>query len=450
MAGDQETYLAEFYRAFIEQPLEPDSPRYVHLYEDGELSPADPMAGLATTIEWNPLESKQLFSGFRGTGKSTELRRLRRRLTGAGNTKVVLCDMQDYLNLTTPVDISDFLVTLAGAFSDALQSDPELLGANMLHEGYWTRFWGFLKRTRVDLPSMDESVKDGGVGTGIKLNLKADPSFRHKVQQQLQGHLGSLSSDVNAFMEECFKALQKRHGDDVRVVLLVDSVERIRGTSTNAGEVADSVETLFEGHADKLGFPYLHVVYSVPPWLKIKSPGVAGLYDSSQQIPCVKVRDMDGSPCRAGLDVLEKLVRRRGDWERLLGNWEALEDLCLASGGYLRDLFRLMQSLLRLCRGRALPASEDVIELVKHEIRNSYLPIANEDALWLDRIATSHGAELEDGERLHELSRYFDTHLVLSYRNGDEWWSVHPLVAEQVRQQAETTKRRRIDQISEP
>lgn len=436
MALDQEEYLKKFYSALIEEPLEPDDPRYIHLYEDRELAASDPIAALATTIEWSPMESKQLFSGFRGTGKSTELRRLRKQLMSRGNTKVVLCDMEQYLNLTTPVDISDFLISVAGALSDALEDDPQLIGKDMLHEGYWTRLTHFLTTTKVELPDSSATGKAGDLGTGFKVNLKADPSFRQQVQTRLAGHLGALSNHVNAFMEECFKALQTRHGKDVRVVLLFDSVERIRGTSLNAEGVAASLETLFEGHADKLGFPYMHVVYTVPPWLKIKAPGVASLYDNSQQIPCVKVRNMDGTHCRAGLDALERLIRKRGDWEPLFGDHDALDELSLASGGYLRDLFRLLQALLRQARGRALPVDVATRELVAHEIRNSYLPISNQDALWLDRIRQTSSTQLEEGRRLHELARFFDTHLVLTYRNGQEWWSVHPLLAEQVERQA--------------
>ncbi|MBK6671485.1 MAG: hypothetical protein IPG46_18155 [Actinobacteria bacterium] len=53
------------------------------------------------------------FSGFIGTGKSTELRRLRRRLEGDGNL-VLLIDMEPLLNPTAPLDITVFLTRLAG------------------------------------------------------------------------------------------------------------------------------------------------------------------------------------------------------------------------------------------------------------------------------------------------------------------------------------------------
>ncbi|MCG8419244.1 MAG: hypothetical protein MJE77_15020 [Proteobacteria bacterium] len=434
-----EAYLRDFYQALADQPLEPDDPRYIAFYNDAALTSADPIASLARTIEWSPLESKQLFSGFRGTGKSTELRRLRKMLSAGDNTRVVLCNMEEYLNLTTPVDISDFLVSVAGAFSDELQRDRDLLGEDMQHEGYWTRFASFLTRTRIELPSLSGSDKS----TSIKVSLKADPTFRQLVQDKLRGHLGTLAADVRSFMEQCFKAMCARHGGDVRVVLLLDSVERIRGTSLNAESVAASVENLFQGHADKLGFPYLHVVYTVPPWLKIKAPGVAALYDNSQQIPCVKARDSDGARCPAGLNALERLIAQRGDWQRLLGERTALDRLCLVSGGYLRDLFRLLQALLRLSSDRPLPADNERIDLVEHEIRNSYLPIPNQHAIWLARIQTTQATELEDATRLHQLARYFDNHLVLAYRNGKEWWSVHPLISDYVARQAERNRERR-------
>ena len=60
----------------MDRPLEPDEDWYVDLYHDPELTAYDPVEQLATGIEWSDLESTHLFSGFRGTGKSTELRRL--------------------------------------------------------------------------------------------------------------------------------------------------------------------------------------------------------------------------------------------------------------------------------------------------------------------------------------------------------------------------------------
>jgi hypothetical protein len=64
---------------------------------------------------------RPLLSGFRGAGKSTELRRQRRDLTGAGYL-VLLFDVGDYLSPSSPIDISDFVIVVAGALSDELDA----------------------------------------------------------------------------------------------------------------------------------------------------------------------------------------------------------------------------------------------------------------------------------------------------------------------------------------
>ncbi len=429
-------FLRGFYRALADRPLEPDEAWYVDLYPDPG---ADPVEQLITGIEWSDLESTHLFSGFRGTGKSTELRRLRRRLQASGTTKVVLCDLLDYLNLSSTIDISDFLITVAGAFSDALEEDPDLLGSDPSYEGYWTRFVAFLKETDVEIGGIEPDH-----AAGIKLNLRQDLTFRQRLREQMRGRLGALIADTHDFMAECVALLRKRHGPDTQVVLLLDSAEQIRGTSlSSAEEVYASVEALFSNHAAALRFRDIHAVCSVPPWLKIRSPGIGGEYSGSQLLPCVTVRDRDGKPVQTGLDSLERVVGRRGDWERLLGSRERLDRLLLASGGYLRDLFRLLQAVLRQARTGDLPVNDEAIDMALHEVTNSYLPITRSDALWLAQVMQSHEPELvvhraHDGENanLYNLSRFFDTHMMLCYRDGREWYDVHPLIRDEVERQA--------------
>ena len=136
----------------IDQPLEPADKRYVPLYREGRLSADDPVELLARGLEWTPGQSVQLLSEFRGTGKSTELRRLRQRLQGS-DYWVVLCNVEDYINLSTPVDVSDFLLALAGAIGDGLH-EAQLLPQDPKREGYWERFRNYLTRTNVEIPEL--------------------------------------------------------------------------------------------------------------------------------------------------------------------------------------------------------------------------------------------------------------------------------------------------------
>ena len=272
-------FLRDFFRSVNFQPLEPTDPKYVPMYSDPKLTPDhdnDPVLLLGRAIEWTPGESVQLFSGFRGTGKSTELRRLRKHLKDEGYL-VVLCDMEDYLNLSTPVDITDFLMAVAGAFGELLVQDG-LLDNSPTYESYWTRFKNFLTRTNVDLTEISGNIPAGVAEIDIKANLKSDPSFRQRLQERMAGFLGLLVKDVRSFIEDCVKALKQKHGSYKEVVLLLDSVEHIRGTSINADQVQASVETLFASHADNLRFPNLHIVYTVPPYLKVRYQNLGALY----------------------------------------------------------------------------------------------------------------------------------------------------------------------------
>lgn len=437
MSSTESEFLKAFYQQLRDRELDPidDAKLYVpiHARQPGVLS--DPVEELQFTIESEPIESAQLFSGFRGTGKSTELHRLKRQLEAGGNV-VVLCDMRDYINLNIELDVSDFLLAIAGAFGDELARDPVMADHELTREGYWTRFCNFLTRTQVDVTGLGFTAGTTAVKGDLKVNLRDDPTVKRRIQERLKGHLAALVKDVHNFFGECIQAIRDRHHDpSMRVVMIVDSVEHIEGGSSNYPEVARSVEVVFQ-NARALKIPYLHVVYTIPPWLKIRAPGIAALYNGAHLIPCVKVQHEHGKDCQDGLDKLERIIARRGDWRRLLGDDRAaLNELLLNSGGYLRDLLRLFQTVVRLARHDALPVSSNVRAYALADLRNSYFPIPNDDARWLCRIADTHTTQLDGQDRLGDLARLYNNHLVLTYRNGHEWVAVHPLVIQQVRRQ---------------
>lgn len=72
--------LKQLYTALADRVLTPDDPVYIaDLNRHGD---ADPIADIATEIDWQAGGGVCLFTGQRGTGKSTELQRLKRELEG--------------------------------------------------------------------------------------------------------------------------------------------------------------------------------------------------------------------------------------------------------------------------------------------------------------------------------------------------------------------------------
>lgn len=433
LAKEQSDQLREFYRQLALDPLEPGDPRYVPLYDPEE----DPVLALMETIQFSPGESTQLLSGYRGSGKSTELRRLKEYLE-AERYAVVLVDIEDYLNTAAPVDIVDFLLALVAAFEEASPFGPK-------QQGLLKRLGSLLGKVHLD----DARVRVPGSILEFKLSLKSSPDFTEQLRRYLAGSLGELVKDVRELVAEIVKANLIASPDATEVVLLVDSGEHFRGTLTTDADVQVSVENLFFNQADNLQFRGLHLVYTVPPYLKTRVGGTAGKYRPGaplQVIPAVKVRTSAGDDYEPGLASLQNIVELRGDWKFLLGeDGSALRRISLKSGGHLRDLIRLLQEVIRRSlRVDQLPIPERIVSGAIDQIAREFLPLADDDVEALWRVHGDHDSPMESiAGGLTTLSRFLDTHLLLCYRNGREWYDVHPLIVDDVAQQAERIRRRR-------
>src|SRR5882724_6872751 len=95
-------------RLVVDAPLEPGSDLYEPLYDN---NPDDPVSLIFRDIDFNEVQSLNFISGFRGSGKTTELFRLRKKLRNEGYF-VAYANALDYLLPSEPVDVSDFLIVL--------------------------------------------------------------------------------------------------------------------------------------------------------------------------------------------------------------------------------------------------------------------------------------------------------------------------------------------------
>jgi hypothetical protein len=431
LTADDRQFLKFVYRQLEDRPLDPGDPRYQPPYDHPGCE--DPIRLLRNDIEYAGSESLNLFSGFRGSGKTTELFRLRQRLTDIGYV-VLYADALQYINPAVPIEISGLLIVLAGAFGDALEQEHKI---RLKGETYWDRLRNWLTTTEVNL-------KEIGLKTGadIKLELRATPSFRQKLVDTLNGRIGELHEDVTNFFEDGFKAIREKVGADAKVVFLFDSLEQIRGSLSDEEKVTHSVEVLFSNNLRLLKIPNLHVVYTVPPWLKFILPGVPMVV-----LPCVRTwnNDDNRSLCMSGRDALRSLVNRRFGADgltRFFGPdpFSRADRLIALSGGHFRDLLLLL--LETVLRAEDLPVSDDAMDRAVLAVRSRFLPIALDDAKWLDEIERERSTLLKTtaAAEIGRLTRFLDTHMVLYLRNGEEWYDLHPLVRDEVQKIAKSSR----------
>jgi hypothetical protein len=444
LTDNDKILLRDAYRSLDDKPLQPDNPFYEPLY--ARLEGEDPVAKLRTRIEWATVESLQLFSGFRGTGKTTELFRLRRELEGRGYV-VLYANALDYLSPSEEVDIVAVLMSVAGAFGEQVQRLP---GGESLSGTFWQRIGDYFKHTSVEIAEVTPRLEAGAPAAAIlgdlkasldlKIAIKTSPSFRQKLQSFLSNRLGELKKQVNAFVEEGVKCIREQN-KDVPVVFLFDQFEQLRGSRSNEQAVIQSVERLFANHLDMLRLPLVHVIYTVPPWLQFTLPGAFSI----ETLPCVRLWNNDAKrtsyvPGHALL--LDAIVRRfgRATFDHVFGPSPAgntmADRLVTLSGGHFRDLLRLFRETVVLISTwrPALPVASEVLDRAVINVRNEYLPIAVEDARWLEQIGLRRDTALPDSkpESIGRLSRFLDTHLVLYLTNGRDWYDLHPLVSDEV------------------
>lgn len=402
----------------------------------GDEDTIDPVRELADQIDFAASAGSYLFTGNRGTGKTTELLRLAQLLQSKSyGHEVFYVDLAEYLNLTQRVEITDFLMSMLGALSDKVE---ERFHEPVGKAGFFERAWSFLnsevKLDGVTLPADAASLKAALVQT---------PHFKQELQKRARSHVQTLVEKAREFVLEVVALARKKRGvPDLKVVLIVDSVERLRGLG-NAAEIGDvykSVETLFGSHSDQLRFMGLSIVYTIPPYLQALTGGLGSLYAGGRiyALPSVHVYECcpdDGKQPQVsseGIGKLLTIVARRYPGYREFFSEEQLRRLAQSSGGDVRDFFRMARLAITRAASAGIPLTDHTIEHAEDAVRSDMLPIAADDREWLVRIAETHSHGLPSLDRLPAFARLQEGKYVLQYRNGEDWYAVHPLLREEL------------------
>lgn len=420
------------------EALAPNDPRNVDV--DALGSPEERVRGLnwaerlafsirlAQGSQLNPVQSEtptspicHIFTGLPGSGKSTELLRLAERLAhlSTGHRFLpVYIDAEEHVDLRSPIDLPDIRLSILLRVEEAVLRAEGKAAQDAAAEGPLTRLWNRLSRSSVPAPRLEFGV------TGAKLvaEMKANPSLRQQVRQH-------VAAQVTSFIEEVDRELvelnaRARACGYAALVVLFDSLEKLRGISTNWHDVLASAERLFAGGAPYLRLP-IHVLYTIPPAVALR----LNLSDLSF-IPMIKLASRDGVPFPAGLEAMRSIVRQRVPDEILAELFGAtqveqrLSDLIIWSGGYPRDLIRLLQEVLKEQR---FPLSDGTLKRILSMAGDRYRVIVPDSAVeWLARVAVTHLPNTATEEQREAADFLLSNNVVLRYQNESEWFDVHP------------------------
>ncbi len=374
---------------------------------------------LAKQLELSNEPLRLLVTGLRGTGKSTELLRLKKRLeefSGIGHL-VVLVDADEVVDIANEIDLPDILMAIVNATERAVLElegkDPD----EALEDGYAKRLWTWLTRTDV---SLDELKLTPDQQIGLVLEMKTRPTLRQRIRSTLAQHFSTFLREVRDELKLLEGRAQAagRH----RITVIFDSLEKLRGLSTNWPEVLHSAERVFGGGAQYLELP-VHVVYTVPPALLNRRT------DRIDFLPMVKLFHRDGQRHSAGFAAMRELVQLRlpdDALAELLGGVykPRIDRLIERSGGHPRLLVQMLRALLVAPQ---LPVEEEDILRLFAEQRERYLAvITHQDIPWLQRIKRDKALTVDSADHLQSIDRALTNNVIFRYANADIWYDLHP------------------------
>ena len=129
------------------------------------------------------------------------------------------------------------------------------------------------------------------------------------------------------------------------------------------------------------------------------------------------------------------MLEKRMDMKQVFVSPQPLDELIKASGGYPRDLLRMMREVfLSVIMEKIAPPipGNDLQRIIKKVIREQVevyeKPIYDEDVPLLVEVAQKHDVPRKRRNEVFRLAELFDNHFILGYRNGEEWYDLHPLV----------------------
>ena len=404
-----------------DQPLDPGDRRNLNIDKSdvrGERW-SDRIAG---RIEKSNVPVCELFTGLRGTGKSTELRRLAERLADPKRMHLltVLIDADEVLDITQEIDVSDLLsFILYNAEREVLAKEDK--DPRVPPDGPFGRVWNWLSKTDVEL----QKVSAAPAGVGFELSFKHNPTLRQQVRKTVSAHLSTFVRQVREeliVLEERAKAVGYSG-----LVIIFDSLEKLRGASSTWLDVLASAERIFGGGAPHVQLP-VHVLYTVPPALSRR------MNDPISFLPMIKVRTQEGLTHKPGMDVIVNLVRLRIPAEALTELFGAgaeddrIHQIGLWSGGYPREIVRVLQTILE---EEEFPLSLGRVEKILERSGNTYRSIAyGSRALpWLGTVARSKKLICSSAADEEAADFLLSNNVIMRYLNDTEWVDVHPSIA---------------------
>ena len=387
------------------------------------------IASVNTRLDFQEAEKYTtiLFTGHRGCGKSTELKRIQKEWEKY--YRVI------YLEVNEETDINDvgytdfYLITIKQVEFEmrrlGLKLDPRLM------ENFEAWFKDVTQETERTVESSVSVEGEATLGPEapflakllVKLlaQIKGSDKQKKTIRQTLEKDISRLKADINLLLNDAVKKLRKKFPQYKGFLIIFDNLDRV------PPEVANH---LFFDYAAQLQQLDCTIVYTVPLSVLSSTKNLNNNFGNPHIVPMVNIYEFNRDNCdlnynQTGLDTMASLIERRVEVDKIFESREELLELAKASGGHVRQLMQMMQTacLTASTNEHDKINAEDVIYAIKQEQFNFERFIPQSHYPVLAEVCLTKNITKDDVGQL----MLFNTS-VLEYNGKNRWNYPNPVV----------------------
>ncbi|MBI3739205.1 MAG: hypothetical protein HY258_09190 [Chloroflexi bacterium] len=351
---------------------------------------------------------KYFFSGHRGCGKSTELRRIEvnpQILRDYYPIHFTIRDEADINNL----DFKDVLLAIGGRMYREYKARGGKLPDQLEKE-----LESWRGKVMEEVTSMDRLAGfeiEGGLDAFFAtagLKMKLEPATRHVLRQVFERNVKGLIDAINN-ISIAIQTREKR-----TPLVLIDDLDK---------PDINRAKEIFHGHRETMLQPTCSIVYTVSSPL-FYSHEFEAIRDRAVFLPNVKLHEQGKKrKNKDGYATMREFVYRRANPKLI--DAVALNEAVRVSGGVFREMARVMRSAVQ----RARKSGRVIVEHVRDaeaEIRGEYRRIlTSEQRTLLNKVHARN--RLDEPDKIAPLLQIL---AVLEYANGEPWCDVHPALVD--------------------
>jgi AAA ATPase domain len=369
-----------------------------------------------------------LFTGHRGCGKSTELRRIEKQWQDRYLT--VFMNIEDETDIND-VEYIDIYLTIIRQVEYALRKldikfDRELLA-------------GFEKWFKEITKESEESV-NFSINTEAEASLKGEIPFLAKllfkitsqikngtsektiIREKLNREFTRMKGDINLLLSDGLKKLRQKNPDCKGFLIILDNLDRCPPVVANK---------LFFDYAGQLQELHCSIIYTVPISILYSPRGLNNSFGDPHIVPMINIYQSDRAlfPLaynQRGLNAVAKIITKRVDAPAIFSSGNELLEIVKASGGHIRQLMQLMQRACLTASGREHERiqAEDVDYAIK-QLQFSFERSTLDPKYYVELANIAKSKAIKNYEISQDM--LFSTAL-LEYNGTDRWNYPNPLL----------------------